>query len=344
MFSFPLFFPLCSRRLDSYSLLMARPGSVAEVDDVVATNVCLYLHEHPLKLVQLSTTRIDIGLTSSFVCASCKQLRYQVVRYCAQCLYACCDGCFGKYRAEQTDAVRSILHDERRLVAEHEAIRQQHLQNTKQLAARTAGLPPIVAATIVGDTNTIKDIVEKNSFANTLDLEQVCELGEYKGKTLLILAAQFGRREIATLFMSRGAKTESIDARGMTPLMHAAFNGHVDVLDELLFANVVVDRVASCGYTALLFAANKGHAHAVHRLLAAGAKLTARNPLGRTPLIIAAFNGHLKVVELLLSRYSDMEVLYDDFEGYTARDAAIAMNHVHVERLITERIAKGKKK
>jgi ankyrin repeat protein len=315
------------------------------VDEIVPANICFFLHEHPLKVVPLSSTRsgVNIELSKSFWCPACKQLRYQTVRYCAQCQYICCTDCFDKRRGEQSSTVHSILLVEREQHAQQEAVRQQHLQNMKQLAERTAGLPPIAAATIVGDTATIKEIVEKNSFANTLDLEQVCDVGEYRGKTLLILAAQFGRREIATLFMSRGAKSETIDSRGMTPLMHASYNGHVGVLDELLFANVVVDRVASCGYTALLFAASRGHASAVHRLLAAGAKLTARTPLGRTSLIVAAFNGHVQVVELLLTRYSDMEVLYDDFEGYTARDAAIAMHHVNVERLISDRIAKMKR-
>lgn len=323
---------------------MASSDQIA-AETVVDKDVVLSLHEHPLILIDTQRRKDSaelFGLSKSFVCEKCAKLRYRFIRYCQECDVRVCHECYNASLQEQLALIRETIALE--FAAEEERNKLFSGGAGKQsfrIKLASQGLPLIMGACIAGDSDTVREMVEKNEFSGKLDLEQVCEVGEHKGKTMLLLAAEFGHRQITVLLLGRGSKTSACDNRGMTPLMHAAFGGHVEVLDELLFARVQVDHTAFCGYTALLFAANKGHTACVQRLLAAGARVTTRTPGGRTPLIVAAVNGHLSTVELLLKNMKLDDILAADFEGYTAKDAAIARGHCAVEAAIDRRILKG---
>lgn len=320
---------------------MLYPVPLGEADVEIPKGLVVRLHEHKLSLelvARIHDTIRRFGPCGGYRCAACSRLRYGVVRYCAACDFAVCPECFETGEEEQKDMLGAILEDERTSKVQ-EALRFKRQKSLKRTSKVAGELTPIMQACVEGDCAKVKDIVDKDEFLQSLDLEQVADIaaGEHKGKTALILAAQHGHRTIVLLLIGRGASLEAVDNNGMTPLMHAAYAGFVEVLDELLFAGATIDRVAFCGYTALLFAANKGQEICCHRLLDASANAMARTPAGRTALIVAAFNGHVRTVQLLLRR-DDVDVDCKDDEGYSARDAAIAAQRTHIEQLISTRL------
>lgn len=302
----------------------------------ISRNSIIHIHNHPLTLERIALLKDSVeffGASGCFQCAECRALKYEYVRFCRKCNFTLCTACFDRLFDEQCTAMREIASEDERVPGSRSA-GGQRFAVTKN-SSKNGQLPPIMTATIHGDYNVVKELVDKNEFSNDLDLENVVDCGEHKGCTALILAAQFGYREIVGLLLARGASKEVIDNRGMTPLMHAAFNGHVEVVDELLFVGVTIDRVAFCGYTAILFAANRGHTLCCQRLFAAGASPAARTPIGRTALIIAAFNGHEETVRLLLKN-PGVDANASDAEGYTALHAAIATKNKSIEHILSQ--------
>eukprot|EP00744_Colponema_vietnamica_P019259 GILI01027239.1.p1 GENE.GILI01027239.1~~GILI01027239.1.p1 ORF type:complete len:329 (-),score=23.09 GILI01027239.1:42-1028(-) len=314
--------------------------SVADVE--VPGGVVLGLHPHPLEVL----TRVDMqtvcyedifGIGGSTVCANCKSLTYGKCAVCQQCKIFICMPCYDRHSSEQQTILKEIVNQRHGTGSLAHRIKEERSRRIRTTAAvhENRQLPLIFSACIRGDLATVKEIIDKSCFSNSLDLEEICDIGEHKGATLLTVAARMGMGDIVELVLSRGAVCEAIDTRGMTPLMHAAFCGHGDVVDKLIFAGAVVDKVAICGYTALLFAANRGHALCVERLLAGGAKRTVRNPSGRTALIIAAINGHYDTVKLLITVVPPKEIIaIRDNEGYTALDAAVATKSTAIEGLL----------
>ena len=347
-------------------------STLVSLQDIAPPNVVFHLHTHPLPLYDLQRTPKSLsflGLSKSFCCQFCNSIRYRFARCCEKCQVCFCAPCFNEQQDIQQKFIEESIARETAAAVEREkgfraaktddgnssnqaGDAQQSSSKRKKGRSGTTishvdsntndalyNLHPLFRACILGETQSVREIIEKSEFSGTLDLEQTSEApGEHKGKTLLLLAAQFGRRDITLLLLARGASCSCIDFRGMDPLMHAAYGGHVDVLDELLFAKADFERTAYCGYNALLFAANKGHAQCIQRLLSAKASLSARTPLGRTALIIAALNGHSLAVKQLLSssEMTEKDVEATDFEGYRAADAAIAKGHAAIERMIAD--------
>lgn len=318
-------------------------GYTVSVEDVeVPQGVILSLHPHPLEVVdreKLHTVCYEdiFGITGSSVCENCKALTYGRCAVCRQCKVYLCMRCHTKGLDEQSTILKEIVNQRHGTGSLAHRIKEERSRRLRTTAVvqENRQLPLIFSACIRGDLATVKEIIDKSCFSNSLDLEEVCEVGEHKGATLLIVAAQMGMGDIVELVLSRGAVCEAIDTKGMTPLMHAAYSGHGDVVDKLIFAGAIVDKVAICGYTALLLAANRGHTLCVERLLAGGAKRTVRNPSGRTAIIIAALNGHYETVKFLTTVVPRKEIIaLRDNEGYTALDAAVATKATAIESLL----------
>lgn len=310
---------------------------------IVEPDVVLSLHEHPLTLVDLQRRKdatSTFGLSKAFSCFTCQQVRHRFVRYCAQCDLRCCQQCFNEAFAQQSLLVGQVVSGQIAAAEEKQRLHFAAGRSLRDAHAAAMGLPPVMAACVAGDFPAVREIVEKNEFSGTLDLEALCDHDSYKGRTVLGLAAGLGHRQIVMLLLGRGAKATACDNLGMTPLMHAAYGGHVDVVDELLFAGGLdVDQAAFCGYTALLLAASAGHALCIQRLIATGASTSIRTPNGRTALIAAALNGHKSAVEMLLRTLKQSDITTADFEGYTALDAAISRGFAAVESLLRSKLA-----
>lgn len=90
------------------------------------------------------------------------------------------------------------------------------------------------------------------------------------------------------------------DPRGRTPLMCAAENGHATVATMLLGNGSDVSIMADEGFTALHICAQYGHLAVTKVLVDAGASPRSETLKGFTPLYLAAFYGHSEVMRVLL--------------------------------------------
>lgn len=122
------------------------------------------------------------------------------------------------------------------------------------------------------------------------------------GWTPLFWASVRGHPEVVKLLVSRGARLEARDRRGLTPLLHAARWGKKEGVAALLAEGASLGAVDGNGWNALMWAAFKGQTDMAAFLLDQGAALEARDPDGRTPLMLAAMKGQVRSVELLLAR------------------------------------------
>ena len=122
-----------------------------------------------------------------------------------------------------------------------------------------------------------------------------------------------------------GADVNLRDARGSTPLMHAAAIGSLEAVKLLLKASADVNARNGLDSTALIWGASDPAK--VRLLVDAGANVNARSKIGRTPLQIAAGHpGSLDAVSLLLSKGADTKAA--DFRGTTALIEAARVNDI----------------
>lgn len=183
-----------------------------------------------------------------------------------------------------------------------------------------------------------------------------------RGKTALMIAAKYGRSDLARRLLELGAKVNVRSENGGTALMFATLGNDLDTLDALLFGGADVNALGGFDWTALMIAAVKGDAAAVERLMHYGADvnradvygwtplmravyenrfrvvltllsspaldLHARNDAGATALHLAAFRGSADIVEALVSRGSALDAI--DGTGRTPVEAAVYGGHLAV--------------
>ena len=183
-----------------------------------------------------------------------------------------------------------------------------------------------------------------------------------------VIAARAGRVDRASAFLAEGAKVNSRDRNGDSPLNMAAAKGNAALVDVLLDANADVNLANIAGVTPLMGAVFSGNAEIVRKLLAAGAKI---DPLDRvkknaatyaagkgctdclvalieagtavnarlenelTLLMWAAAYGNESSVRLLLSKGADRSL--NDSRGKTAENMAREGGHETVSTLLRQK-------
>ena len=98
--------------------------------------------------------------------------------------------------------------------------------------------------------------------------------------------------ELVRELLKAGAKLDSTDREGWTPLHIASKKGNLKLVQELLKAGAKLDSTDREGWTPLHIASKKGNLKLVQELLKAGAKLDSVNKEGWSPLDIASLNGN----------------------------------------------------
>lgn len=192
-------------------------------------------------------------------------------------------------------------------------------------------------------------------------MDQININGQY------VLAARAGRVERVVALLQEGAKVNSRDRNGDSPLNMATAKGNAALTDALLKAGADVNLANLAGVTPLMGAAFSGDAEIVRKLLAAGAKI---DPLDRvkknaatyaagngcrecllaliragtpvntplendlTLLMWAAAYGHESSVRLLLDQGADRSL--KDLRGKTAADMAREGHHQNVVTLLEQ--------
>jgi ankyrin repeat protein len=106
---------------------------------------------------------------------------------------------------------------------------------------------------------------------------------------LIVLACRFGSIEgprVIQLLLEKGAKVNSADCNGVTPLMAAAELG-MDSVRLLLEHGAKINVKDRAGKTPLMYAMNNRGLNTVALLLEKGADINARDASGWTPLMFA---------------------------------------------------------
>jgi ankyrin repeat protein len=162
--------------------------------------------------------------------------------------------------------------------------------------------------------------------------------GDFIGTPLHVAVAEAGGAELGNLLLSHGARTESRDGLGRTPLMLAVAKQHNDVLDVLLAARADVNAVDNRKDSVLGWAALAGNANGAARLLDKGARVDEPNDAQMTPLFHAANNGQAAVVAALLERGARPDCSESRY-GDSALMRAANDGQLEIVRLLVERRA-----
>ena len=118
--------------------------------------------------------------------------------------------------------------------------------------------------------------------------------------TVLMYAANNGRKEIAELLIAKGADVNIKDESGHTPLYAAASDGHREIAELLIAKGADVNaKERENGGTPLHWAAFRGRNEVAVFLIAEGADVNAKNKADATPLDKAIEKNRDDTVSLL---------------------------------------------
>ncbi|MEM9002941.1 MAG: ankyrin repeat domain-containing protein [Cyanobacteria bacterium P01_F01_bin.86] len=123
--------------------------------------------------------------------------------------------------------------------------------------ALPASPPPLIEATLAGDVETVRSLLQEGTDPNLV----------YHTNTALTYAARDGFIAIARVLIDAGAEVNWIDGEGVTPLILASFKNHVELAELLLDHGADVTVRDQWDRTALDYALRRGEADAIAQLL-----------------------------------------------------------------------------
>ena len=153
---------------------------------------------------------------------------------------------------------------------------------------------------------------------------------------VLRMAAAKGQINTVALLLSKGAKVDTRDKDGFTPLLAAAQKGKTEACELLLETGKAdLEDTDQLGNTALNLAALNGHASTVSLLLSKGARMNTKNNNDYTPFASALWNGQSEVCKLLLD--TNEASLNERIGDTTLLMLAISLGHLEVCELLMNR-------
>lgn len=134
----------------------------------------------------------------------------------------------------------------------------------------------------------------------------------------LLAAATRGDTAEVRALLARGARVETRDDRGATPVVRAAYGNHVDTAAALTGAGANVNVADDTRQSAYLIATSEvgDDLRLLDLTLASGAEINARDRFDGTGLIRASERGYARVVDRLLGAGIDRDHI--NRSGYTA--------------------------
>jgi len=117
-------------------------------------------------------------------------------------------------------------------------------------------------------------------------------------------ACRVGELDRVIDLLQKGAPLEGMDNLGRTPLILAS-HGNPEIVKLLLARGAKVDSTENDGDTPLCIAVEHGQLANAKALLAHGADINHVNHYGRTPLMLAARDGYDEIISYLLAKHAD---------------------------------------
>uniref|UniRef100_A0A183CHH7 ANK_REP_REGION domain-containing protein n=1 Tax=Globodera pallida TaxID=36090 RepID=A0A183CHH7_GLOPA len=122
------------------------------------------------------------------------------------------------------------------------------------------------------------------------------------GDTGLIIACINGNANLVRFLLSKGARIDQTNAKGVPPLFFATRQGNLDVCRDLVSRGAAVSGESNNGFSPWFEACEKGHLHIAEFFVEIGQNIEEADSNGYTALIIASAFGKTKVVHFLLSK------------------------------------------
>lgn len=154
------------------------------------------------------------------------------------------------------------------------------------------------------------------------------------GDSPLNMAASKGNAALVDVLMKAGADVNLANLSGVTPLMGAAFSANAEIFSKLLAAGAKADPLDRVKKNAATYAAAHGCTACLEQLLRTGTAPNAPLENNLTLLMWAAAYGHESTVRLLLAQGADRTL--KDNRGKTAADMAREGNHLLVAKLMEQ--------
>jgi ankyrin repeat protein len=145
----------------------------------------------------------------------------------------------------------------------------------------------LYAATREANWHVVKEMLKVGRKSDIFNINSPVT---YDGKTLLMVACEVGNLPMVKLLLDNGAKVDSTDESGQTPLHRACLMGLERRAPVELGPNYTVDNLG-----------------VIDLLLKNGAKVDPRDRFGRTPLMFAAMSFRTETLTLLIERGADVD-------------------------------------
>jgi uncharacterized protein len=145
------------------------------------------------------------------------------------------------------------------------------------------------------------------------------------GMSALHWAATWDKVDIAKDLIECGARCDSANNYGITPLAIACENGSAGMVRLLVKSGADVKQTLPGNQTMLMTVARSGNVDALMAVLEHGAELNAADRSGQTALMWAAANGNVGAIEKLLSRGANPNATTKN--GFTAMFFACRQGH-----------------
>ncbi len=132
-------------------------------------------------------------------------------------------------------------------------------------------------------------------------------------KDALLSAAEKGDLKTVRSLLQKGAKIDSPDSRGVTPLMMACLYGHKNIIEELLHQGAEVKHISDFGGVLSHATGARGKPEIIKLLISAGADVHERNLIyeNETPLFCACRVGRPDLAKILLDAGADVNAKND---------------------------------
>ncbi len=157
-------------------------------------------------------------------------------------------------------------------------------------------------------------------------------MGSRTGSGLMIGAWE-GNLQLMTLFISRGADINHLNANGESALALAAWRGNLEAVKWLLERGARIN-AGERKWSALHYAVFAGHGEVADYLIAQGADINALSTNGSSVLMMAIYEGREDMARKLLEKGAERAVRNDWGDG--ALEWAMRYNHLNIARLVTK--------